>query len=189
MKYLFSSLALAICWASPLAAYDILKVEEYCSSQHSEGPDREWCETLEKGAGELFDLALSNNPSPKTRKRVIACLKKFNRSYVEAQPCLMKIVDEVGAETSSSPSTYDPNIPGFDTTAYCKTVANSVGGSYQIEQTCRDSESGAWDRLRRRGLAAEIAQYCGQVAATVGGSYQILEACADQEERAKANLQ
>lgn len=177
--------------ATQTFAYDMVRVEEYCDAQHPQNPtDAEWCRVMEKSAGELFDKALTADPTPRFKKRVLTCLKKHPKSYQEAMPCLTEIVDEIqGGDASSATSNYDPNIPGFDSKAYCNTVAQSVGGSYQIEKACRDQEASAWDHLRNRGLPSDIAKYCGEVARTVGGSYQIMDACADQEIAAKSALQ
>lgn len=190
MKHILFAAVISIGLMAQASAYDMLKVEEYCTAKHQDHADAEWCKVMEKEMGQLFDLALTSNPTPATKKRVLACLKKYPRSYQEAHPCLMKIVDEIDqTATGDGGSLHDPNIPGFDTNTYCNTVAQSVGGSYQIEKACRDQEANAWDRLRRRGLPIEIAKYCGEVAQTVGGSYQIMDACADQEIAAKSALQ
>lgn len=75
----------------------------------------------------------------------------------------------------------------FDIEAKCKGVSQAVGGSYQIEQTCRDQERRAKANISTMG-APEIVTHCERVGRAVGGSYQIMETCIEQETKAKANL-
>mgnify|MGYP005862946487 CR=1 FL=1 len=77
----------------------------------------------------------------------------------------------------------------FDIPAYCRQVADAVGGSYQIELACRQQEEAARSRLSRIELPDRVRSYCTQVAQAVGGSYQIMETCAQQELEARRRLQ
>lgn len=76
----------------------------------------------------------------------------------------------------------------FDIEAHCKQVSQAVGGSYQIEQTCRDSERRDKVLLNGMTIPPEIAAHCGEVGRAVGGSYQIMLTCVERETKAKANL-
>ena len=38
-------------------------------------------------------------------------------------------------------------IPAFDTKAYCRKIGETVGGSYQIEEACRNEEAEALEKL------------------------------------------
>lgn len=76
----------------------------------------------------------------------------------------------------------------FDIEAYCKQVSKAVGGSYQIEQTCRDQQREAQANLAGMSIPSEIKNHCEQVGNVVGGSYKIMETCVEQEIKAKANL-
>lgn len=78
--------------------------------------------------------------------------------------------------------------PTFDTEKYCREVAQTVGGSYQIEEACRKQERDALSALARRQIPARVERYCREVGQAVGGSYQIMNACVDQELAAKARL-
>jgi len=77
----------------------------------------------------------------------------------------------------------------YDIRAYCKTVSDTVGGSYQIEESCQNMERTSRDNLARTVLPARIEKYCEEVGGAIGGSYQIKEACAKQELQAKSRLQ
>ena len=74
----------------------------------------------------------------------------------------------------------------FDIAAYCARVADAVGGSYQIEETCRQQEADA--REATRSTERRISAYCARVAEAVGGSYQIYNTCVDQEEAARGRI-
>lgn len=76
----------------------------------------------------------------------------------------------------------------FDTNSYCRQVAKAVGGSYQIEEACRQQEREAQASLSRKQIPSRIENYCREVGQAVGGSYQIMNACVDQELAAKARL-
>lgn len=81
-------------------------------------------------------------------------------------------------------------LPDYDIDEYCKTVAASVGGSYQIELMCVREEKSSRDAVSGMDdLEARLIAYCDQVASSIGGSYQILKTCIDQELGAKAQLQ
>jgi hypothetical protein len=76
----------------------------------------------------------------------------------------------------------------FDISAYCRQVADAVGGSYQIELACRQQEKAARSRLAAMQVPDRIRSYCTQVADAVGGSYQIMETCVEQELKAREQL-
>ena len=76
----------------------------------------------------------------------------------------------------------------YDIKAYCRQVADAVGGSYQIEKTCREQEYQAQDRISRMQIPARIENYCRNVGQAVGGSYQIMETCIQQENEARRSL-
>jgi hypothetical protein len=74
----------------------------------------------------------------------------------------------------------------FDIDAYCARVADAGGGSYQIEEMCRQQEADAREAMR--STEQRIATYCARVADAGGGSYQIYNMCVDQEEAAGARI-
>lgn len=76
----------------------------------------------------------------------------------------------------------------FDISGYCKKVSDSVGGSYQIEQACRDQERENQMQLAQMKIPPRVDKYCQRVAQSVGGSYQIQFACVEQELEAKGKL-
>jgi len=76
----------------------------------------------------------------------------------------------------------------FDIKGYCRQVADAVGGSYQIEKTCREQEYESQRKISRMQVPERIKNYCQNVAQAVGGSYQIMETCIQQELEAKKSL-
>jgi len=80
------------------------------------------------------------------------------------------------------------NVFAFDIYGYCRQVSDAVGGSYQIEEACRQQEREAQVSLSRKQIPSRVEKYCREVGQAVGGSYQITNACVEQELAAKARL-
>ena len=80
------------------------------------------------------------------------------------------------------------NIQAFDTNSYCRQVSDAVGGSYQIEKTCREQEHEAQSNINSMKVPSRIENYCKEVAQAIGGSYVIMETCIKQEIKAKNSL-
>ena len=80
------------------------------------------------------------------------------------------------------------SVPRYDVETYCKRVADSIGGSSQIEKTCIEQEQDAYNGLKSNWstLPSRAAEYCDTVASSIGGSYQIMATCIDQETNAAA---
>jgi hypothetical protein len=76
----------------------------------------------------------------------------------------------------------------FDIVAYCKTISEAVGGSHQIESSCREQEQAAKAAFIGRDLPSSVETYCRKIAQAIGGSYQIMNGCIDQEIEAKSKL-
>ncbi len=81
------------------------------------------------------------------------------------------------------------NSSHYDIAAYCKSVAASAEGSYQIEETCINMEEKARIDTSNMEIRKEIADYCRRIGSAAGGSYQIMETCINQETEAKNRLQ
>jgi hypothetical protein len=81
------------------------------------------------------------------------------------------------------------NAFAFDIAGYCRQVSDAVGGSYQIEEACRQQEREAQESLSRKQIPARVEKYCSEVGQAVGGSYQIMNVCVEQEIAAKTRLQ
>jgi hypothetical protein len=86
-------------------------------------------------------------------------------------------------------STPVAGMPAFDTKAYCRKISDTVGGSYQIEETCRDQEARAISKLNSIEIPGRILRYCTKIGETIGGSYQIMETCVEQELASAARLE
>jgi len=80
------------------------------------------------------------------------------------------------------------NVYAFDTNSYCSQVADSIGGSYVIEKTCREQEHKAQSNISSMYVPSRIKNYCKEVAQSIGGSYVIMETCINQEIQAKNSL-
>lgn len=80
------------------------------------------------------------------------------------------------------------NAFAFGIYGYCRQVSDAVGGSYQIEEACRQQEREAQASLSRKQMPPRVEKYCREVGKAVGGSYQIMNACVEQELAAKARL-
>lgn len=80
------------------------------------------------------------------------------------------------------------NLNAFDTNSYCRQVADSVGGSYVIEETCREQEYEARSNINSMSVPSRIENYCREVAQAIGGSYVIMKTCIQQELEAKGRL-
>ena len=60
-----------------------------------------------------------------------------------------------------------------------------AGGSYALEKSCRDMETGAKATLTARSVEPKIMQYCDEVSRFSGGSYGLLDSCISMEEQAR----
>lgn len=76
----------------------------------------------------------------------------------------------------------------FDTNAHCKQVANFAGGSYAIEESCRQQEASARRSVEGRKTEPRIMKHCTEVGKFAGGSYAIVDSCIDQEEQARGRM-
>lgn len=76
----------------------------------------------------------------------------------------------------------------FDIEKHCREVSKAVGGSYRIEQSCRDRAREAKRQIEAMDISPEIERHCARVAEAVGGSYAIMKSCIEREVEAKANL-
>lgn len=76
----------------------------------------------------------------------------------------------------------------FDTHAYCRKIGDAVGGSSEIELTCRRSESMAKQNIQDHRPIDRVFDYCKNIGANVGGSYEIMQTCIQQEESAQRQL-
>lgn len=76
-----------------------------------------------------------------------------------------------------------------DINGYCKKVSDVSGGSYTIEQGCRDMENNAKEKLSRMSVSQRVFDYCKSVADVSGKSYSIMVGCIEMELDAKRKIQ
>jgi hypothetical protein len=88
-----------------------------------------------------------------------------------------------------SGTTMANEIPRFDVEGHCEEVAQTVGGSHQIYNSCIQLEQRSYNSLKAKwsGVSSQIRSHCQEVAQTVGGSYQIMESCLQMEQDAAGN--
>lgn len=77
----------------------------------------------------------------------------------------------------------------YDMKKYCADVGETAGGSYEIEQTCREQEKKSQNNLSYLSVPKRVATYCQNVGQYAGGSYQIMETCIENELKAKKQLE
>jgi hypothetical protein len=76
----------------------------------------------------------------------------------------------------------------YDINSHCREIGRVAGGSYQIEEACRNQEHQAQSKLSRKNIPSQIANHCREIGRVAGGSYSIAEACVEQETSAKSRL-
>lgn len=89
---------------------------------------------------------------------------------------------------TAQPSRKSSSSSTFDIKAYCQKVGQAGGGSYQIEETCRQQEAKARYNIDRMTVSSEIINYCSKVGQAGGGSYSIMETCIKEEAASKNRL-
>lgn len=78
----------------------------------------------------------------------------------------------------------------FDIEKHCKHIGSlPTGGSYTLEQTCRNQEREALRKLQGQSIPPEIEKHCAHLGSlSTGGSYSLMLTCVQQEITAKNNL-
>ena len=78
----------------------------------------------------------------------------------------------------------------FDIGKHCKHIGSlPTGGSYTLEQTCRNQEREALRKLQGQSIPPEIEKHCAHLGSlSIGGSYSLMLTCVQQEIAAKNNL-
>lgn len=102
-------------------------------------------------------------------------------------------------EQSRQPVPQDPPVSSptarlsalFDIDKHCKHIGSlATGGSYTLEQTCRNIEREAFAKLSSMAIPPEIEKHCAHIGGmATGGSYSLMQTCVEQEIEAKENLQ
>lgn len=102
---------------------------------------------------------------------------------------MRRIFIAAGAAAIST-AAFASDVPRYDPASYCRTVADTVGGSSSIEQACMRQQQSAYDELSREwvNIPDRAKSYCDQVAEAVGGSYEILSACIRNETEAAGEI-
>lgn len=87
-----------------------------------------------------------------------------------------------GPQTWAYDSTHNAAYGHYDIGAFCKKYSS---GSYMIEESCRNHEAEARDRISHLSVAPEIMNYCNKYSSE---SYSILETCIENERSAKNRI-
>lgn len=103
---------------------------------------------------------------------------------------MKRVIVSVAALLAAQSPVVAQEIPRYDPEKYCRDVANAIGGSAVIYNSCVGMEQSAYDALKARwtGLPVRPREYCDEVAKAIGGTYQILSSCIDQELQAQAAM-
>lgn len=95
---------------------------------------------------------------------------------------------QLGAAPLAAQQDAAPALPEIDIRAYCARVAETVGGSRQIELSCVQQVRRAATALADQPVEASIMAYCVRVAPSISSGYAIIESCVRMEQRAAAEL-
>ena len=72
-------------------------------------------------------------------------------------------------------------VPKYSLTSYCRKISNVSGGSYQIEEVCREQERTAYADIASKNIPNRIWNYCDRIGIISGGSFQLFDVCVEQE--------
>jgi hypothetical protein len=166
----------------PATAYDQKIVNKSCLDQiNTNRSNYKLCLDKQKKAGSIID-GLSKIDNDKHHKAILAnCRLLHGDSYVGWLDCIKMTLADLG----ELPNT----LPSFNTTILCASIAENVGGSYEVQIACEKQEAEAVENLKHLTLPIDLMKICVPVASNTGGSYQILLTCIIQEAKAKAALQ
>ncbi len=115
-----------------------------------------------------------------------AVFKSFNgQNTNENTSPLLKPPSPISVTPLPPPS---PFIRLFNTLTYCRTISDAVGGSYRIEESCRERESESLNQLKEMNLPDRVFRYCESIGRAVGGSYRIMKSCVERELESKKNI-
>lgn len=101
---------------------------------------------------------------------------------------MFRIILAIAITVFSSSSCLASSLPSFSIDSYCQAVSEAGGGSYQIEEKCREMENDSMRNLESMEAPNRVMKYCTEVAQAGGGSYQILETCINMELESKSNI-
>lgn len=111
---------------------------------------------------------------------------RSHRSYITQVAALFFILAPIQAFAGPA----SPPLSGnAQIKRYCGEIAQVAGGSYQIEEACRNQEVIAARALIKMNPEDRVWNYCQDISDAAGGSYSILLACAQQEIRSRQRLQ
>lgn len=165
------------------SAMDKKRVDKFCVAAKAKGQELKDCIARERKAGIEIDQIWAAVKVKELKSVLGHCRSEFSQSYYLELFCIQQETKYLRGMATIK------QIPRFDTVAYCARVADAGGGSYQIEETCRQLEEDAQKTLIWAEVPLKIMAYCSGVAKAGGGSYAILATCADQEIAAKQRLQ
>lgn len=94
----------------------------------------------------------------------------------------------LGIVAMSWAATANAEMPDYDVKAYCKTVADTAGGSAMILRGGYSQEQTSYNKLKPtwETLPAKMQKYCDEVAQVSGGSFMILAGCVQMELKSAA---
>lgn len=75
----------------------------------------------------------------------------------------------------------------YDIEKYCHRLSSSAGGSYMIENSCREQERESRNNLIAMQIPEKTYTYCRRLGNVSGGSYMLMESCCKMEIEARNN--
>lgn len=144
----------------------------------------------------LAELKATGSKDHKRKNELYLRLEGLDPQNPKYQQMAIKYANLIDTQKRASP---EPNtgtvyaassagLPSFDTEAYCRKIGDTAGGSYEIEETCRNEESRALSQLNSESIPARTLEYCSRIGDTAGGSYVIMQTCVEQEEESASHL-
>jgi hypothetical protein len=137
---------------------------------------------INKQSGEVYAIMLIDGKQ----------VKWFGKNDVSTLPTpLFELYKSWGGEKKEpTAEVEEQNLSNiYDIKSYCRRIGSASGGSYQIENACREMEYEARSKISRIRVPVKIQNYCSRLGQAAGGSYQIMAACIDQETEAQGKLQ
>jgi hypothetical protein len=124
----------------------------------------------------LTALKTTGSKDYKRKNELYLSLEALDPQNPKYQQMAIKYANLIDTEKRPAP---EPNtetayaaasaaIPSFDTEAYCRKIGDTAGGSYEIEETCRDEEAKALSQLNSQSIRARTLEYCSRIGDTAG---------------------
>lgn len=158
-------------------------ITKLANPKNTDKPSPEFTEKTETPSGTLYR-------DPKTNQQYFQA--DGAKSPTKWQPVMRGPAPAPPPAPKSEPAQPDSGLISaeFDIEKHCKHIGSlPTGGSYTLEQTCRNQEREALRKLQGQSIPPEIEKHCAHLGSlSTGGSYSLMLTCVQQEITAKNNL-